>query len=33
MDFERIKYISTIAILTVAIILSIGLLIFAIYAL
>ena len=33
MDFERIKYISTITILTVAMILSIGLLIFAIYAL
>ena len=33
MDFERVKYISTVTILTVAIILSIGLLIFAIYAL
>ena len=33
MDFERVKYISIVTILTVAMILSIGLLIFAIYAL
>lgn len=33
MDFERIKYIATLTILTAAIILSIGLLVFAIYAL